>query len=335
LLAFTPQKLSQQQLEQVENSYRRADFIRTAPNDNAPGKHLPELVAKCVSCDDSSVHAGFYVEEKRGEWIRIQRMDPVTYEIKQGWIHAAGGLEGIPLDKILPELKFIEGCAGYLRQRVADAESRSLSGELPDRVVAELKDFVQSNDVQPTDMASAVALQLAGIVEYLTGRDRVDSLIRAAQHFEEARRMIPYDPNAISPAVGAQVSQEWKQKGRCEQTTLKAVRLSASERAWQVRGGVEILRGMSSTADGSAICTWPRLKNIFSYPIRRVPLEVPRGLGIKFIPLVRSRVSFRLDGLPRLRDHTELGEALNQLRDLRVLDVPGFQLGLEYYCDLQ
>jgi hypothetical protein len=257
LLAFTPQKLSQQQLEQVENSYRKADFIRTEPNDNAPGEQLPELVAKCAGCDDSSVHAGFYVEEKRGEWIRIQRMDPVKYEIKQGWIHAAGGLEGIPLDKILPELKFIEGCAGYLRQRVADAESRALSGELPDRVVAELKDFVQSNDVQPTDMASAVALQLAGIVEYLTGRDRVDSLTRAAQHFEEARRMIPYDPNAISLAVGAQVSQEWKQKGRCEQTTLKAQRLSAagvlsSDKAAALGNLGNLYRVMLKTADTTA-----------------------------------------------------------------------------------
>ena len=42
LLAFTPQKLSQQQLDQVENSYRKADFIRTEPNDNAPGERLPE-----------------------------------------------------------------------------------------------------------------------------------------------------------------------------------------------------------------------------------------------------------------------------------------------------
>jgi hypothetical protein len=220
--------LSKHELEQVEDSYRKADFIRTEPNDNAPGEPLPELVAKCAGCDDSSVHAGFYVEEKRGEWIRIQRMDPVKYENKQGWIHAAGGLEGMPLDKLLPELKFIEGCAGYLRQRVADAENEPLPGELSSRAVTELKDFVLSNDVQPTDTTNAVALQLAGISEYVSGRDRLDSLTRAAQDFEQARKFIPYDPNAISLAVGAQVSQEWKQNGRCEQTAIKAQRLSAA-----------------------------------------------------------------------------------------------------------
>jgi hypothetical protein len=73
-----------------------------------------------------------------------------------------------------------------------------------------------------------VALQLAGMVEYLSGRDQLQSLTKAADDFERARRMIPYDPNAITLAVGAQVAQEWKQKGRCDQTALKAQRLSAA-----------------------------------------------------------------------------------------------------------
>jgi hypothetical protein len=228
LLAFTPQKFSQQQLAEVENSYRKADFIRTEPSDSAPGEPLPDLVAKCASCDDSAVHAGFYVEEIKGEWIRVQRMDPVRGQNKEGWIHAAGGLEGVPLEKILPELKFIEGCAGYLRQRVADAQHTPLPGEMPALAVASLNAFAQSNDAQPADITNAVALQLAGIVEYLSAQDRVDSFTRAAQDFERARKMIPYDPNAINLAVGAQVKQEWKQKGKCDQTALKAQRLSAA-----------------------------------------------------------------------------------------------------------
>ena len=73
-----------------------------------------------------------------------------------------------------------------------------------------------------------MALQLVGAVEYLSGRDQVESLIKAADDFERARKMIPYDPNAITLAVGAQVAEEWRQKGRCEQTALKAERLSAA-----------------------------------------------------------------------------------------------------------
>jgi hypothetical protein len=229
LLAFTPQKLSQKQLEQVESSYKKADFVRTEPDDNAPGEQLPQLLAKCVNCADSSSSDGrLYVEEKRGEWIRIQWMNPSGHENKQGWIHAAGGFEGTPLDKVLPELKFIEGCAGYLRQRVADAENHQLPGELASYAVAELKGFVQSNDFEPADIASAVALQLAGIVEYTAGRESVDSLTRASQDFEEARKLIPSDPDAITLAVAAQVSQEWKEKGRCEQTFQKSQRLSSA-----------------------------------------------------------------------------------------------------------
>jgi hypothetical protein len=94
--------------------------------------------------------------------------------------------------------------------------------------VNQLNAFVQSNESQPNDITNAVALQLAGAVEYLSGRDQVESLIKAADDFERARKIIPYDPNAISLAVGAQVAEEWRQKGRCEQTALKAQRLSAA-----------------------------------------------------------------------------------------------------------
>jgi len=230
LLAFIPQKFTQSELKQMEDSYSRADYVRDEPNDSARGDQLPQLVAKCAGygCDDSPVHAGFYVQEKRGEWIRIQYMDPTKGQQKEGWIHSAGGLAGAPLEKILPEIKFIEGCAGYLRLRVADAENTPQMPAAPALAVNQLNGFVRSNDSQPDDIAKAVALQLAGAVEYLSGRGQVESLIKAADDFERARKMIPYDPNAITLAVGAQVAEEWRQKGRFEQTALKAERMSAA-----------------------------------------------------------------------------------------------------------
>lgn len=45
MLAFTPQKLSQKQLDLVESRYQKADFVRAEPNDNSPGEQLPQLVA--------------------------------------------------------------------------------------------------------------------------------------------------------------------------------------------------------------------------------------------------------------------------------------------------
>ncbi len=230
LLAFTPQKFTQSELKQIEDSYRRADYVRDQPYDSSPGDQLPELVAKCAGpgCDDSPVHAGFYVEEKKGEWIRIQYMDPTQGRRKEGWIHSAGGLGGSPLDRILPELKFIEGCAGYLRQRVADADHTPQPAGSPALAVNQLNAFVQSNENQPADLTNAVALQLAGMVEYLSGRDQVEALTKAADDFERARKIIPYDPNAITLTVGAQVAEEWRQKRRLEQTALKAQRLSAA-----------------------------------------------------------------------------------------------------------
>lgn len=92
----------------------------------------------------------------------------------------------------------------------------------------QLNAFVRSNESQPADLTNAVALQLAGMVEYLSGRDQVEALTKAADDFELARKIIPYDPNAITLTVGAQVAEEWRQKRRLEQTALKAQRLSAA-----------------------------------------------------------------------------------------------------------
>jgi hypothetical protein len=111
---------------------------------------------------------------------------------------------------------------------VADAERPPQPPVAAALAVNQLNAFVQSNAAQPADITNAVALELAGIVEYLSGREQVESLTKAAGDFERARKMIPYDPNAIALAVGAQVAVEWHQKGRFEQTALKAQRLSAA-----------------------------------------------------------------------------------------------------------
>jgi hypothetical protein len=229
-LAFTPQKITRTELQQIEDSYRRADFVRDQPNDNAHGDQLPLLVAKCAGsyCDDSAIHAGYYVKEKRGEWIRIQYMNPIQGRRKEGWIHAAGSLSGSPLEKILPELKFIEGCVGYLGLRVAYAEQTAQPPGAAALAVDQLYSFVQSNESQPGDINNAVAIQLEGAIEYFSARDQWEAFAKAADYFERARAMIPYDTNAITLAVGAQVKAEWRQKGRCERTVQKSERLSTA-----------------------------------------------------------------------------------------------------------
>ena len=229
-LAFAPQKFSRSDLEQIEDSYRRADYVRDQPDDQAAGNQLPMLVAKCAGngCDDSAVHAGFYVEEKRGEWIHIQYMDPIRDQKKEGWIHAAAGISGKPLETILPELNFIEGCAGYLRMRVAGAEHTAPPPGATAIAVDQLYSYIRSNDAQPADTTNAVANQLEGAVEYFSQPDQGAALSKAADYFEQARKMIPNDPNAINLATGAQAAWEWRQTGRCEQTVQKSERLSAA-----------------------------------------------------------------------------------------------------------
>jgi len=257
-LAFAPKKFTRSDLQKIEDSYRRADYVRDRPDDNAPGDRLPMLVAKCggPDCDESAIHEGFYVKEKRGEWIRIQYMDPIQARRKEGWIHAASGLSGFPLDSVLPELKFIEGCAGYLRLRVADAEQTAQPSGASALAVDQLNSFIRSNESQPADIANAVAMQLAGAVEYFSVPGQLDAASKAANHFERARMLMPYDPNAIGLAVGAQMAAEWRQKGTCEQTIQKSERLS------------------TALAFGSDKITFANLTNFYSL-LQRIPESGP------------------------------------------------------------
>jgi hypothetical protein len=112
--------------------------------------------------------------------------------------------------------------------RVADAERTPQPPGALSLAVNQLNEFLRSNESQPTDITNAVAQQLAGAVEYFTGGDQVEPLMKSADDFERARKLIPYDPNAITLAVAAQVAAEWRLNGRCEQTALKAQRLSAA-----------------------------------------------------------------------------------------------------------
>jgi len=229
-LAFTPQKFARAELQQIEDSYRKADIVHDQPNDSSPGDPLPLLVAKCAGpdCDDSAIHGGYYVKEKKGEWIHIQYMNPVQGQRKEGWIHSAGRTSGKPLEEILPEVNFIEGAAGYLALRVADVEKTEIQPGALVLAVQQLSSYVQSNAAQPGDVTNAAAIQLEGAAEYFAGHGQGDALSKAADQFERARVLVPYDPNAITLAVVAQAAFEWKQKGRCERTMQKSERLSTS-----------------------------------------------------------------------------------------------------------
>lgn len=230
MLAFTPQKLTRSDLAQIEESYRAADIVHDQPSDNSPGQPLPKLVAKCtgLNCYDSAIHAGYYVREKKGEWIRIQYIEPIQGQRKEGWIHSSIGVAGKALDQVLPELKFLEGSAGYLALRVSDAAGQPPQPGAGVLAIQQLNSFIASDQNDPDDAADAVALQLEGAVEYLTGGKQIESVSKVAGYFEHARAILPYDPNAISLAVFAQMATEWKQKGKCERTVQKSEQLSAA-----------------------------------------------------------------------------------------------------------
>ncbi len=225
IVVFTPQLFRKEQLQEIEASYARADFVRKEPRDDAPGEPLPRPVAKCFNCGDDTT-PGFQVEEKKGEWIHVRWMDPEARSTRHGWIHAAGGLAGQSLDHILPELSFIQGCVGYLRQRIAISRREPLANALSERAVNDLETFLKMSESQETNAASAVALQLTGIVQALQGDD--ESLRRSRANFDAAVRLTPYDANAITLASVAQIADEWKKSHSIKASNLLADRLIAA-----------------------------------------------------------------------------------------------------------
>jgi len=145
VVAFPPRSLKKSLLDEIEASYQRADVVHREPSDNSEGEPLPRPVAKCISCR-GELTPGYQVEERKGEWIHVRWIDPQERSQRDGWIHASTSFAGESLDRTLPELHFIQGCVGYLMQRIAAGRREQLSKSLAANAVGELQQFVVAND---------------------------------------------------------------------------------------------------------------------------------------------------------------------------------------------
>jgi len=194
-------------LDEIEASYQRADVVHREPSDNSEGEPLPRPVAKCISCR-GELTPGYQVEERKGEWIHVRWIDPQERSQRDGWIHASTSFAGESLDRTLPELHFIQGCVGYLMQRIAAGRREQLSKSLAANAVGELQQFVVANG-SADKTTNALALELAGMIQLLQGND---SLVAARKNFDAALTLVPYDANAVTLASLTQIGLEWNSR---------------------------------------------------------------------------------------------------------------------------
>jgi hypothetical protein len=145
------------------------------------------------------------------------------------------------LDSVLPELHFIQGCVGYLMQRIAEARQSRLSKALAAEAIGELRQYqVASESSDKT--TSAVALELSGIIQLLQNGEDED-LITAQKSFDAALTLVPYDPDAATLASLTQVRVLWRTKNSIPSPLPIADRLTnAAALSLNTKAAVENLR---------------------------------------------------------------------------------------------
>jgi hypothetical protein len=203
IVGFEPRQFTKQLFHSVEASYARADFVRKSPSDSAPGEALPQRVANCERCGATA----FGVKERKGEWIHVTWLDPQGVGTRDGWIHSSGGLAGQSLNEVLPELSFIQGTVGYLRQRIADARGERLPKALAEHTRQDFESFLRKDAAVQIRSAAAVANQLTGIVALLQAG--AEDLALARHDFDAAVHLAPYDANAIALATITKIAVDW------------------------------------------------------------------------------------------------------------------------------
>ena len=241
VVAFTPRALKKSLLAQIEASYQRADVVHKEPRDDSEGEPLPRPVAKCIACA-GELTPGYEVIEQKGEWIHVRWMSLGSQRQSDGWIHAAGSFAGESLGRVLPELHFIQGCVGYLMQRIAVARQSRLSKALAAEAIGELQQYLVASGTSDKT-TSAVALELSGIIQLLQSGEGVEDLSVAQKSFDAALTLVPYDPDAATLASLTQIRVQWRTRNTVPTPLLIADRLTnAAALAVNTKAAVENLR---------------------------------------------------------------------------------------------
>jgi hypothetical protein len=100
-LTFPPRRVSDDDLKQIRERYAKESIVHEEPDEQSPGKPLLSLFPQ-------EHRAAYYMTDVQGDWIRIR-----TQTGQEGWILGRAMLGQQSLSSRLPEMKFVEGVAGY------------------------------------------------------------------------------------------------------------------------------------------------------------------------------------------------------------------------------
>jgi hypothetical protein len=202
VVAFPPRKMSRKALEDVERAYSTADKVYAEPRLTSESRQIPQ--ANCATCPPGQTQ-GYYIDRSQGNWLHVQVFHS-TGQADAGWIPAESTISGQSLDTLMPELHFIRGAVGYLQTRMySDPEILKRKRDL---ATADFHRYLKSDSKQEAGAASAVALQLSGIMQVLSD-GTPPSWETAIKDFESARALVPGNPEARNVIAVGHIYQDW------------------------------------------------------------------------------------------------------------------------------
>ena len=218
VVAFPPRKISHSMLNEIEAKYSSADRVYSDPSEDAQSRALPR--ANCPTCSPGETQ-GYYVDRKQGDWLHV-RWFGANNDSDAGWIRAQSDLAGHSLDSFMPELNFIRASVGYLAFRMAPTSPEA--PRLRDLATAGFKQYLKSDEQGQAEVASAVALELCGIMRVLGGGSP-ENWNEAIGYFETAHRLVPENPEARNVLAVGHIYQDWIAGTQLERSKERAQEL--------------------------------------------------------------------------------------------------------------
>ena len=200
--ACAPRKVTMDDLTNFERQFDRSTVIRATPDERASGSPMP---ARPVP---------YWISDTKGDWMRIDSQEGGP----RGWIQLSGPRDDWSLVRWLPELTYVEGMVGYLRTRIAAQQSSAVREAWIENATRALVEYEQSLAPQPlaaggpavaawrTSLASAVQLQMRGILAVTKPQPRLEDRINAMTLFDRAAAAVPHDSQARNLALVMRLS---------------------------------------------------------------------------------------------------------------------------------
>ncbi len=187
--ALPPQHITEKELADIPSEFASSTMVHQTPNEEAPSEPL--------KTDQENGAIRYWVVNSIAGWMEIR-----TSTGQQGWLHAGAALGTSLLATRLPELRLVEGVAGYLAYRL-NLEQPAY-GEAAERALAIYTEASRGQE----DTAEAVASQLRGMIALLEGRQSMDAFHTAQEHFRHATEVLPYsaDTKAMEAIANAYVA---------------------------------------------------------------------------------------------------------------------------------